>query len=73
MSEWHEYLIIEKLKAFCFSLKDSKAMVLCSDKPGAFGWPQYLVFLKGPLGVGVIRCQIVNDLYCEARVLAGAA
>jgi len=71
MNEHHLDLIRKKLKAFCFSFEETSIKAVCILMSG---WPHpaYLVLLQGEFCSGVVRCQIVGELYCEARVVVGS-
>lgn len=72
MSRLHATIILRQLKAFCFSFSETKVTGAWLESSG-YLYHDYMVLLEGPLGSGSVRCRVINDLYCQARVIEGAA
>lgn len=68
MNKQHFRLIRQKLNVFCFSFTETHIKAIITEPCDA-----YLVLLQSPLGPGIIRCRIINNLYAEARVIQGSA
>ena len=66
-------MIQRKLKVFCFGDTEITSIEHLSGIY-YFACVDYLVYVTNPLlGKGIIKVRIINNLYCEARVIQGFA